>query len=107
MQTQLALVDGETAVLEKVPLRILSSSTVNALVSQYDAKGIRLTLRGEGQVALEIDSGAFTIEPNTLYRVRGEKGTQIKSSNTATLQFPVQLAEKQMELEINTIRNGQ
>jgi hypothetical protein len=64
----------------------------NVFVQQYDEKGIRLILNGNGRVSIAVRSGDFAVKPNSRYTVSvGSSTRSLTCSDKGTLVFPADL----------------
>ncbi len=69
VRTELTLGQDETAVVERLPIRLSSEGPVNALVRRYTEEAVELLLHTREPVALTVEDGTFPIRPGTTYRI--------------------------------------
>jgi len=91
VRTEIALADNESAVLEKLPIKLLTDVPVNVRVLQYDDSGFRALFHGAGKALLQLRSGAFEIRPRTSYQVQGASVQTAQANADGVLSVPLQL----------------
>ena len=99
VRTQVTLKEGETAVLERVPVSVDAAVPINVTLERYDADGIEMTLNGTGRAVVTIRSGEFVVEPNTAYGVEARGAFRVESDEKGLLAFPIEL-EGQVRLAV-------
>ncbi len=68
-RTELRLGENQSAAVVRLPITFDVDRPLNSRATQYDAKGIRLSLNGSGRVRLCIADGLFGIHMGSCYRV--------------------------------------
>ena len=92
VRTELRLGDLESAVVERIPMQILTERPINVLVKQYDETGIQLVTNGQGNIRLILETGQFPIEAGQRYLVQTGKATPVELTAAATLDAPLKIA---------------
>ena len=104
VRTQIDLNQNETVVLKRIPVTLQSNSTVNTVVTQYDASGIQLALNGKGAATLQVKDGIFPIKPGAAYVVKTDAAGVITADKHGTLSFTVTLGG-QMIIQIDATKD--
>ena len=92
VRSQLELAEDEVAVLKKIPVTVQSGNPVNLIVRQYDARGLGLTLNGQGEVTIVIRDGDFAVQPNARYSDDVDPARQVMADNNGTVTFVTDLS---------------
>ncbi len=69
VRTEVSLQPGQSAVVERLPMTVTSTSPINVRVTRYDVEGIRLDVNGQGPLTLAIQTGRFAVAPGRNYEV--------------------------------------
>ena len=94
VRTELHLGELESAVVERIPIELLTARPVNFLVKEYGADGLRLVLNGQGNARLTLRSGAFAIEEGGTYLVVAGKAEPVGLTAGPTLVVPLEVDGK-------------
>jgi hypothetical protein len=78
IRTELRLGELESAVVERIPIEVLTERPINVLVRQYDETGIRLLINGKSNARLAIESGEFPVEEGESYLVGAGNSEPVK-----------------------------
>jgi len=89
VRTELRLGDSESAVVERIPIQMLTERPTNVLVGQYNKTGIQLLVSGKGNVRLILETGDFPIEAGRTYLIRTGDSTPIELTAAPTLNVPL------------------
>ncbi len=91
VRTELRLAEWESAVVERIPVRLLTASPVNVLVKGYNSNGFRVLLNGKGSVRVILANGDFRVEDGKNYLVAQEPSTPVRVLAERTLVVPLEL----------------
>jgi concanavalin A-like lectin/glucanase superfamily protein len=92
VRTELHLEEYESAVVEKIPVEVLTQDPVNVLVDQYDSAAIQLRISGQADLRLNLETGAFPIEAGQRYLVQTDQSAPVGLRAAPALAFPVTVA---------------
>ncbi|NPV47688.1 MAG: LamG domain-containing protein [Armatimonadetes bacterium] len=93
VRTRVRLAEKESAVVVRVPVQLEQASSVNLVLSRYDAGEVRLTLNGNGAATLLLRDGAFPIRSAAAYAL-GD-GRTVTAGADAVLRVPLTLTGQQ------------
>jgi hypothetical protein len=91
VRTELRLAESESAVVEKIPVELLTERPVNVLAKKYDSNGLKVLINGKGDVRLRIANGDFRIEGGETYAVDQDESAQEQLRAGHALVVPLKL----------------
>lgn len=77
VRTDVSLKEGESAVVEKIPVTLKATSPVNVRVTRYDAGGLTMSLHGKGEATVVVSDGRFIMKPHANYRIKQREETTV------------------------------
>ena len=106
IRTELRLEDLESAVVQRIPIRVLTERPMNVLVKQYDKTGIQLLINGKGNVRLILETGDFPIETGRAYLLQAGKSAPVGLTAGGTLTVPLVIAGETTVRIVPRNKNG-
>ena len=91
VRTELQLAELESAVVERIPIELLTERPLNFLVKEYGKGGLRLLINAQGNVRLILGPGDFRIEEGKEYLVVAGKSEPVKLTAGGTLAVPLEI----------------